>query len=79
MNQHHSHAERAVHREVVHARLVLADDGAEPAHEHIQDKRCTGQEHPAAAPFVEDTRTAPIISVNSATEPMIGHGLSCGT
>ena len=30
---HHSHAERAVHRHVVHALLVLADDGVEPEDE----------------------------------------------
>ncbi len=52
---HHSHAERAVHLQVVDAVLILADHGGEPAGEHVGQQQRAGDEHPAAArPLVQE-------------------------
>ena len=47
---HHSHAERAVDIQAVHALLVLTDDGAEPADEHEHHQREARQHRPGRQP-----------------------------
>jgi len=48
----HAHAERTVHRQVVHAILVLADNGVEPAEEHERQQQESRQQRDRARPFI---------------------------
>ena len=75
---HHSHAERAVDVEVVEARLVLVDDGAEPAEEQDITAASPPSRGPARGPAVQ-RGPAPTMTRNSEIEPTIGQWLLCGT
>ena len=50
---HHSHAERSVHGHVVHAFLILADDGVKPENEQQRQHDETGNQRVGGQPVVE--------------------------
>ena len=61
--------------------LVLADDVAEPADEHVHDQREARQHAPRPAGGAQwlSSATAPSNSVKNDAEAMIGHLLEWGT
>ena len=59
--------------------LVLADDGAEPADEHVHHEREARAASPRPGSQSLSSAMAPSSSVKNAAEPMIGHWLEWGT
>jgi hypothetical protein len=86
---HHPHAERAVDAGVIHARLVLGDDGAEPAVEHVQHGQEAGPEDERREVYpVQQRRRAqhhdeqrnrtddgPLAAVRDVVLPGVGRGV----